>query len=374
MRKTVSLFLIVLMLFVFEPKTLAETSAKSFCVVSCDSFIIVSENEADEALGVAGLSKLPAILTLCYAFDQGLISEDTTVTVGKKAIGISGPSAYLKHGEQIKASELLRAAVMISAGDAITALMDNAFGSEDVFLQNINLTMNEIGLKHEIHQYLGASERFTSRELVMLGNAAIKSNTFKKYCSEKYAVLHHADGRETELANANKLLTSLPGCIGLITGSSQADGYCGIFACKRRDTTFICAVIGAPNSKTRFELATQLMESAFVEYVVFDLSSPNEPIVESYPVEGGDTDAVDLFAKDTVSILRKKSDGDPEKRFLLPDVLPAPLDTDLSVGSVQFIDRNGSVLYELALYPGTTVTATGFREILKRILTSYVCK
>ena len=85
MRKTVSLFLIVLMLLVFEPKTLAEDSAKSFCVVSCDSFITVSENEADEALGVAGLSKLPAILTLCYAFDQGLISEDTTVTVGKKS-------------------------------------------------------------------------------------------------------------------------------------------------------------------------------------------------------------------------------------------------------------------------------------------------
>ena len=373
MRKTVCLFLTICLIVLFIPgSTESEQSASAYCVISPQSKETIADYQADEALGVAGLSKLPAILTLCTAVDRGLISKDVTISVGSVAASIGGPSAYLKRGEQIAADELLRAAVMISAGDAIWALMENAFGSEDVFLQNINLTLKDNGIEHTVAHALGTDERFTCRELALLGTAALKSETFLKYCSETYAVIEHPDGRKTELTNANKLLTSLSGCIGLLTGSSKTDGYCGVFACRRKDTIFVCSITGAPNSKTRFEICTKLIEEAFANYTEYELASIDEPVVEDYPVESGNTETIDLYTRESISLLLKKSDGEPTARFDLPDKLSAPLDTEFSVGSVSFLDRNGSLLYELALYPERNVDATGFREILKRILLVYV--
>ena len=371
MRRILSVLTAVLMMVCFVPQASAEPAAKAYCVVSAGANESISEYNADESTGVAGLSKLPAVLTLCRAVDRSLLPLDAEITVGKRASEIGGPSAYLKSGENIQAEPLLQASVMISAGDAICALLDHAFGSEDVSLQNINLTLKEIGVERQLSRALGTSESFTCRELAAMGIAACGSETFLKYCGVKYAVLHHADGRETELANANKLLSTLPGCIGLMTGSSKPDGYCGVFACKRGDSTLICTMTGAPNSKTRFEVAAKLFEEAFANYAVFDLASTDEPILERYPVENGDAETVDLYVKENVSLLLKKSDGEPEREWMLPDTLKAPLDPDLAAGSVRFTDRNGTVLYEIAVYPGRAVSATGFRDILKRILSAY---
>lgn len=371
MRKTIGLIISVLLLLSLTPHAFAEQTNAAYCVLSPQANAAVAEREADVPHGAAGLCKLPAILTLCLAVDRGLLATDATVTVGRAAASIGGPTAFLKSGEQIDAEQLLEAAVMISAGDAIWALMEHAFGSEDVFLQNIALTLKDAGIDHSMQRALGSDETFTCTELAMIGGAAMNSATFMRFCSTKYAVLHHQDGRETELANANKLLSSLSGCIGLLTGSSNTDGYCGVFACKRGDTTFLCAITGAQNSKARFSLATQLFEEAFANYSVSPLVSLEEPVLEAYPVEGGDVETVDLYAKESIALLLKKSDGQPKMDTRLPEVLTAPLDPDFAVGSVAFLDPDGTVLFEVAVYPKNAVSATGFREILKRILTVY---
>ncbi len=371
MRKKICIFIAVLLLLAYIAHTSADQTSVAYCVLSPQANATISEQSADEPTGVAGLAKLPAVLTLCYAVDRGLLAPDTIVSVGMRAAQIGGQTIFLKNGEQVKAEELLRAAVMISAGDAIWALMESAFGSEDVFLQNISLTLKEFGIDHPMQNALGANERFTCREIACMGCAALNSATFMKYCSCKYAVLEHPDGRKTEIANANKLLTTLPGCVGLLTGSSKTDGYCGVFACKRGNTTFVCAMSGAQNSKSRFELVTQLLEEAFAGYAINEIASANEPILEAYPVDGGDSETVNLFTKESVSVLLKKSDGSPQQQFHLPEVLQAPLDPEFSVGSVTFAAPDGTILYELALYPEKSISATGFREILKRILISY---
>ena len=332
----------------------------------------VSEQNADEPLGVAGLSKLPAVLTLCRAFDSGWIAPDVAVTVGKRAASIGGPTAFLKAGEVITAKELIRAAVMISAGDAIFALMEHAFGSEDVFLQNIALTLKSVGVEHTLRDCLGTDARFSCRDLIRLGEAACESPTFLSYCSVKYAVLQHEGGRVTELASANKLLSSLLGCIGLFTGSSKTDGYCGVFACKRGNAVFLCAVIGEPNSSARAQTAAKGIEEAFANYRTVSLCAADTPLIEAYPVQNGDRDAVDLYAREDVSLLLNKSDGEPQPAFDLPDALTAPLDPDFSVGLARFYDGAGTLLCELALYPGAPVPSTGFRDILLRVLRSFV--
>lgn len=371
MRKTICLLLCAV--FILAPIPFARADAEpSYCIMPLHADTVIAEHNAEEWLNIAGLTKLPAVLTLCSAFDRGLIDENAAVQVSAKAAGIGGPSAYLEKGETIAAKELIRAAVMISAGDAIYALMEHAFGSEDVFLGNITLTMQAAGVNKQLPDCLGTYMTFSCRELIALGTAAVESPTFVKYCAQNYAVLEHPNGRKTELASANKLLTQLSGCFGLFTGSSKSDGYCGVFACKRRDTTYLCAIIGAPNSKTRFETAARLFEEAFANWSNLVVCDPDEPLIEGYPVEGGDVPSVDLYAKDSCVLLQKKSDGAPQKRIDLPETLPAPLDPEHAVGSIAFVGADGTVLLEAALYPKEAVKANGFSEILKRLFSAFL--
>ncbi len=372
MRKTVCILIALAIVFSMIPTTRAENNTVSYCIRPMHSEMIISEKNGDEWLNVAGLTKLPAVITLCNAADKGLVDETASVTVSAKAASIGGPSAYLKRGETAEASDLLRAAVMISAGDAIYALAEHAFGSEDVFIENIRLVMRSAGVDKELPGCLGTYMTFSCRELLALGELAAESPTFLKYCSQKYHMFEHADGRKTELASANKLLNTLPGCIGLFTGSSNADGYCGVFACRRGETTYLCAIIGAPNSKTRFDTAAKLFEETFANYRYVTFCDPDEPIVESYPVTGGDVDSVDLYAKDRYALLMNKSDGEPQKRIDLPEVLTAPLDPEHAVGMISFYGADGSLLAEEALYPANTVSASGFSETLKRVFTAFL--
>ena len=372
MRKVICVLIAFAIIFSMTPSVHADNKSVSYCLRPLGSDRIIAENNGEEWQNVAGLTKLPAVITLCNAIDKGLIDESAAVSVSAKAASVGGPSAYLKRGETAPASELIRAAVMISAGDAIYALAEHAFGSEDVFLDNIKLIMRSAGVEKDLPGCLGTYMTFSCRELISLGELAVQSPTFLKYCSQKYYVFEHSDGRKTELATANKLLTTLPGCIGLFTGSSSTDGYCGVFACRRGETTYLCAIIGAPNSKTRFETATKLFEETFANYRYVTFCDPEEPMVESYPVEGGDVDFIDLYARDRYSLLMKKSDGEPQKKIDLPEILTAPLDPDHAVGTISFYAADGSLLAEEALYPASAVSASGFSETLKRIFLSFL--
>jgi D-alanyl-D-alanine carboxypeptidase (penicillin-binding protein 5/6) len=372
MRKLFCFFFAFILLVVSLPVSSADVPSVAYCIKPMHSDLIIEENNADEWLNVAGLTKLPAVLTLCLAFDKGLIDENAEIKVSANAAAIEGPSAYLSKGETIAAKELIRAAVMISAGDAIVALSEHAFGSADVFLNNIELTMRSVGIEKELPDCIATYMTFSCKELISLGEAAVESPTFMKYCTERYAVLEHANGKKTELASANKLLTTLPGCIGLFTGSSKNEGYCGVFACRRGEAVYLCSVIGAQNSKTRFETASKLFEEAFANYQYYTICDPNEPVLEGYPVDGGETDAVDLYAKEQYSLLMKKKGGEPQKRIDLPETLLAPLDPEHAVGSIAFYDADGTLLLEAALYPKEAVRANGFSEILKRLFRRFI--
>ena len=181
MRKLICILLTFLLSVSFVPFSTFAESEISYCIKPLHTDITVAENHADEWLNVAGLTKLPAVLTLCLAFDKGLIRDDDTIQVSANAASIDGPTAFLKRGESIGAGALMRAAVMISAGDAIVALSEHAFGSEDVFLDNIYVTLRSVGIEKQLPNSLGTYMTFSCRELVALGEAAVESLTFLKY-------------------------------------------------------------------------------------------------------------------------------------------------------------------------------------------------
>lgn len=72
------------------------------------------------------------------AIDAGRISEDDTVQVSANAAGKGGSQVYLKEGEQITVSDLLKAIAVASGNDATAAIAEYIAGSEEAFIVMMN--------------------------------------------------------------------------------------------------------------------------------------------------------------------------------------------------------------------------------------------
>lgn len=320
---------------------------------------------------VAGLSKLPAILTLCRAFDEGIIDGDSVMSVSRRASNISGPTAFLEAGESIQAEALLKAAVMISAGDAICTLGENAFGSESVFCQNITVTCGELGVEKTFEDCVGTGVKFTATELLLLGLGAVESPTFCRWAGVYMDEITHEGGRTTELVSANRMLRSYSGCFGLLTGSSPEDGYCGVIAAKQKGTTAVAVVIGARNSHTRFDIARELLDSVYANYRLVTLARAGEAVEEEVAVVDGEKKLVSLVAGATAEFLLPKGEETPQKVLEVELPLQAPLHRDTPVGAVTYL-LGEQILCTLPVYPGKDVEAFTFLSLLKRCMGAYV--
>ena len=340
---------------------------------SAGGTVLCGENE-NTACPVAGLSKLPALLTLAQAFDAGTIRDDAAMRVSGHAASIGGPTAFLDSGEELSARELMKAAVMISAGDAIMTLGEGAYGSESVFVENINATLRLAGVETAGTDALGTELTLSATELGRLGIAAAKSPAFTRYSRLYMDRLVHADGRETELVNANRMVRSYAGCIGLLTGSSAADGYCGVFAAAKSGTECVAVVIGARDTAARFAAAAGLLDYGCATYRTETLAAKGQTVVPGVPVEDGTLHAVDLVVHEPIVLLLMRNAERPDAVKDVPERLTAPLSEDDPVGEVRFVDGSGEVLARSKLYPAQSVPAFRLMDILHTIARDFLGK
>ncbi|MBQ7278382.1 MAG: D-alanyl-D-alanine carboxypeptidase [Clostridia bacterium] len=377
MRRFLSGFLVILLLIPClafgEGVDPVDMNVPAYCLLLPGHPEPLLERQGEKELPAAGLRKLPALVTLCRAFDNGVIAESASMQVSSRAAKITGPTAFLESGEQIAAGELLKAAVMISAGDAIVALGENAFGSESVFLNNIQVTLRELGIDKELNDCLGTGTGFSPRELCALAVAAMDSPHFCAWCGQYMDRIIHTGGRETELVNANRLIRSYNGCFGLLTGSQKEEGYCGIFAVRRGEACYVASIMGAKTSEDRFSAAATLFDYAFAAYAPVRLSKEGEILAADWPVIYGDRETVDLVAHEDVSLLLNKDQGKVERRLELPEVLTAPLFAEEKVGSAVFV-LGGEEVRSIPLYPAVDVVSNTFRDIFCRIAWRYLRK
>ncbi len=333
--------------------------------------VLLCGSGEEQARQVAGLARLPALLTLARAFDAGALDGAAALRVSERAAGIGGPTAFLESGEQMAADELMKAAVMISAGDAIVTLGEGAFGSEAAFVEAVNDTLAGLGIGRTVTDALGTGLALSARELAVLGAAAAQSGTFLRYSALYYERLAHADGRQTDLVSANQLVRSYAGCVGLLTGSSAEDGYCGVFAAVRSSTAFIAVVIGADDPAARTAAASALLDYGFASYRVETLLRAGDAVVEDAPVQDGAARTVDLVVRGDVSLLLPRADAAPQAAAEAPQPLCAPLSADTAVGTVRFFDAAGALVAEAPLYPAADVPAFALTDILRAIVRSF---
>lgn len=333
---------------------------------------IIFEKNMNELVPVAGLSKLPALLLLTNEIDAGVLDLNNEIIISKDAASIKGPTAFLSANEKICASELYKSASMIAAGDSIIALGENLYGSQEHFLENIQQNLNRLSIDITITNSLGTDCLFSAAQLSNIACQIAQSKTFTDYSSQKLDYLIHENGEETELANANKLLSAFPGCIGLITGSSDKAGYCGIFEAIQNDTDLICIVLGAANTAQRSAIATELLQLGFSNYQTKTLFRNGDIIAENIPVENGKREFTNLVVKKDIKITVPISQNAITPQWAIEQDLVAPITNESAVGSISFFATDGSLLAEEKIFSQFNIQVWTLREVIHQLLIQYL--
>ncbi len=315
----------------------AETGqVKAAIVTEAQSGQRIFEKNAEERLNLGGLVRLPALLYALECMDSGKLAADENIVVSPEAASVGGATAFLKAGETIKAGTAMKAAVMITAGDATFALAEACAGGQDTAVKAINELMQDAGVYAEVSSIDGKGLMLNAEELAKLGARLAKSGTYKQYSALYLDEIQHENGTRTELVNQNKLIKSLDGCFAGSTGSSSEAQYCGVFMVKRKGAVFIAAVIGAADSKTRFSCASKTIEASAAAVSIKTPVKKGDKVVENVSVSGGITKNVNLVAAENVTLIVWNGD-EPRSVINAEEAYATPVRAGDKAGTLEYI-------------------------------------
>ena len=116
-------------------------SAKAICVIEANSNRVLFDKNLNQKLPMASTTKIVTALTVlenCKELDKEFKIDD-------KAVGVTGTSIYLKHGECLSVRELLFGMMLPSGNDAAVALALHISDSIEDFCNLMQQTANKCG-------------------------------------------------------------------------------------------------------------------------------------------------------------------------------------------------------------------------------------
>lgn len=283
-----------------------EIKAKSSILMEPYSGKILYEDNSDEKLPPASITKIMSLLLVMEALDRGDFTLETQVSASEHACSMGGSQIWLEPGESMTVHELLKATVIASANDACVALGELIAGSEEGFVALMNERAAELGMNNTTFKNctgLDADGHLTSaHDVAIMSCELIKHELIKEYSTVWMDSLR--DGK-SELVNTNKLVRFYKGTTGLKTGTTSIAKYCLSASAERDGLSLVAVVLAGETSSDRFEGAKKLLDYGFANYSFSKITAElKEKFVD---VKNGTDKKVKVKADETVNIVLPKS-------------------------------------------------------------------
>lgn len=248
-----------------------EISAPSGILMEVTSGKVIWEKDADTRRAPASVTKIMTLLLIFDALDAGEITLEEEVQTSEYAASMGGSQVFLEPGETQTVDTLVKCIVVASANDACVAMAEYIDGSEEAFVEHMNQRaeglqmknttfVNCNGLDAEGHETTARDIALMSRELIF------KYPQIHDYSMIWMDTITHTTRKgssEFGLTNTNKLVRQYTYATGLKTGSTGNAGFCVSATAKKDEIELIAVVMGAENSKLRFQDAVKLLDDGF---------------------------------------------------------------------------------------------------------------
>lgn len=244
-----------------------DIKAKSAILLEPHTCRILYEQNADEKLAPASITKIMPLLLVMEALKRGDIALETVVYASEHACSMGGSQIWLEAGEGMTVDELLKATVIASANDACVALGEHLAGSEEGFVALMNSRAKELGMNNTNFVNctgLDAEGHYTTaHDVAIMSAELIKHPLIKNYSTVWMDSLRNG---ESELVNTNKLVRFYKGTTGLKTGTTGKAKYCLSATAERDGMELVAVVLAGESSDLRFSGAKKLLDYGFANY------------------------------------------------------------------------------------------------------------
>ncbi len=346
---------------------------KSAILIEAGTGKVLFEQNADEALPPASVTKVMTLLLVMEAIEEGRIALDDTVTASAHAASMGGSQIYLKEGEQMSVEDMIKSVVIASANDAACALAEHTYGSEEAFVKAMNERAAELGMKNTSFENTNglddtAEKHLTSaRDIAIMSAELIKHKKILEYSSIWMDTVRNG---LFGLTNTNRLVRFYRGCTGLKTGSTSKAGFCVSATAERDGVSLVCVIMGAETRDIRNAAASKLLDYGFANYTVYEHSPET---LEDMKVLGGISDRVKISYQPFSYVTEKSLASKIEYKTELPEYLSAPINAGDKVGEVIFT-CNGSEVGRADITAESNVNKIGFFELFRRMLGKFLLK
>lgn len=346
-----------------------QINATSVILMEYETGRVLYEQNADEPLPPASITKIMTLLLVMEAIEAEKITWEEPVTASERAAAMGGSQIYLKAGEQMSVRDLVKSVVIASANDAAAALAEHLCGSIEAFVEQMNQKAAELSMQNTHFENTNGLDDTTTahytsaRDVALMSRALMRHQEILTYSSTWMdSVRDGAFG----LTNTNRLVRFYPGATGLKTGSTAKAKYCISATAMRDDMHLIAVVMGAPTRDIRNEEAKKLLDYGFANYAVY---SEKIEELEALPVKGGVADFCRIKTTGFSALVEKGQKGKIKKEVHLPDYAVAPLRAGEKVGTVAYY-ADGQLIGEADIVACEEVGKISFGEILFRLFRS----
>ncbi len=253
--------------FINEAKATGEyDSASAYIVVNNNTGEIIAEKNSTESLPIASITKL---MTATVALD---LSKPTDLfEISEKASQIEPTRIGVVPGQKMSLEELLNAALLTSANDAIQVIKEGVEKqvTQPVFVNAMNLKAQFLNLKNSHFDnpqgFDGNSNYSSATDLAILAHYALTNYPLiTSIVQKQYQFIpENSNHKQFDLYNWNGLLGVYPGASGVKIGNTDAAGKTTLVTATREGQTILVVVLGATTVLERDLWASELLDLGF---------------------------------------------------------------------------------------------------------------
>ncbi|HEX5842093.1 MAG TPA: D-alanyl-D-alanine carboxypeptidase family protein [Pseudomonas sp.] len=245
-----------------------QLAAKSYVLLDAASGKVLVENNGDQRLPPASLTKLMTAYIATLEIRKGKIGEQDLVPISEHAwrtggAASGGSTMFLPLNSQATVDDLLHGVIIQSGNDASIALAEYIAGSEDAFADMMNETAARLGMNNS--HFMNATglphpEHYSSaHDMAILARAIINED------QEHYAIYAQKEffWNNIKQGNRNLLLWRDKTVDGLKTGHTEEAGYCLVASAVREGARMITSVFGTVSEQARAAETQKLLTYGF---------------------------------------------------------------------------------------------------------------
>ena len=375
--KRIICLLVVCFLFVgFSPAGVQAVdlniAAKSALLMDVATGTVLYESNSHAPLPPASVTKVMTMLLIMEAIDSGRIGWNDMVTASESAAAKGGSQIYLKVGETMSVTDMVKSIAVSSANDCACAMAEHIAGSESAFVDAMNARAGELGMQdtHFVNcTGLDDSEEAKKSHKTSAYDIAIMSRQLLKYHPDikKFTTIWMDTVRNGTfgLSNTNKLVRFYSGATGLKTGFTSDAGYCLSASAERDGLELVAVVMGCETSAQRFGACKSLLDYGFAN---FALVKPEMPQSSHIPVKLGVADSVRAVPAEQSELLIDKSQKNMvTTEIILDPEVAAPVSKGQRLGTMT-VKAGQQILKEIPLVADQSVPRLTWGQIFLQVL------